>query len=57
MGTVTHLHRSRQMAAGQAALMRWYPSMSLRMVDAIRLRRPGYPLIICGQRKQGRAIA
>jgi hypothetical protein len=45
------------MAAGQAALMRWYPSMSLRMVDAIRLHRPGYPLIVCGQRKQGRAIA
>lgn len=57
MITVPQALPPRQMAAARAALMRWYPNMSLRMVDAIRLHRPGYPLVVSAQRQQGRALA
>lgn len=55
MPTVTQPPRSRQLAAAQCALMRWYPFMPLRLIDALRLHRPGYPLILGGLAKQGRA--
>lgn len=54
MTTLTQAPDARQMAAGRAALMRWYPTMPLRMVDALRLHRPGYPLIAGGKGGQGR---
>lgn len=54
MATLTHATDARQMAAGRAALLRWYPTMPLRLVDALRLHRPGYPLIAGGKRGQGR---
>jgi len=37
------------MAAARAALMRWYPTMPLRLIDALRLHRPGFPLIVGGK--------
>ena len=55
MPTVTHTKATRQLAAAQCALMRWYPAMPLRLIDAIRVHRPGYPLIAGGLAKQGRA--
>lgn len=54
MTTLTQAPDARQMAAGRAALMRWYPTMPLRMVDALRLHRPGFPLIAGGKSGQGR---
>lgn len=53
MNTVTDTFPPRQMAAARAALMRWYPSMPLRLIDAIRLHRPGYPLMLGGKARQG----
>lgn len=55
MPTLTQPSRRRQLAAAQCALMRWYPFMPLRLIDALRLHRPGYPLILGGLAKQGRA--
>lgn len=55
MPTVTQPCRRRQLAAAQCALLRWYPCMPLRLIDALRLHRPGYPLILGGLAKQGRA--
>jgi hypothetical protein len=54
MNTLPQAPDARQMAAGRAALLRWYPTMPLRMVDALRLHRPGYPLIAGGKDGQGR---
>lgn len=53
MNIVTQTLPPRQMAAARAALMRWYPTMSLRLIDALRLHRPGYPLMAGGKAKQG----
>jgi hypothetical protein len=55
MPNVSHKPPQRQLAAAQCALMRWYPAMPLRLIDAIRVHRPGYPLIAGGLAKQGRA--
>lgn len=55
MNTLPQALPPRQMAAARAALMRWYPRMPLRLVDAIRLHRPGYPLMSGGKGVQGRA--
>jgi hypothetical protein len=41
------------MAAARAAMLRWYPSMPLRMIDALRMHRPGYPLIAGGKAVRG----
>ncbi|MGN6234973.1 hypothetical protein [Dyella sp.] len=57
MNTVPQAIPPRQMAAAEAALLRWYPTMPLRLARAIRTRRPGYPLIVFAQRTQGRAQA
>lgn len=57
MSTLPQALPPRQMAAARAALMRWYPTMSLRLIDALRLHRPGYPLMAGGKAKQGRARA
>jgi hypothetical protein len=53
MTTLPQALPPRQMAAARAALMRWYPTMSLRLIDALRLHRPGYPLMVGGKAKQG----
>lgn len=55
MNTVTQTLPPRQMAAARAALMRWYPAMPLRLIDAMRMHRPGYPLMAGGKAVQGRA--
>lgn len=55
MSTIPHATTQRQLAAAQCALLRWYPRMPLRLIDALRLHRPGYPLIVGGLAKQGRA--
>lgn len=55
MSTVTQALPPRQMAAARAALMRWYPAMPLRLIDAMRMHRPGYPLMTGGKALQGRA--
>lgn len=55
MSTVTQPLPPRQMAAARAALMRWYPTMSLRMIDALRQVRPSFPLIAGGKDLTGRA--
>lgn len=57
MNTLPQPLPPRQMAAARAALMRWYPSMPLRLVDALRRARPGFPLIDGGKAMQGRAHA
>lgn len=49
MPTIPHTPSQRQLAAAQCALLRWYPRMPLRLIDAIRLHRPGYPLILGGR--------
>lgn len=54
MPTIPHTPSQRQLAAAQCALLRWYPRMPLRLIDAIRLHRPGYPLIIGGLARRGR---
>jgi hypothetical protein len=53
MTTLPQALPPRQMAAARAALMRWYPTMPLRLIDALRLHRPGYPLMAGGKAKQG----
>lgn len=55
MATVSQAHPQRQMAAAQCALLRWYPRMPLRLIDAIRLHRPGYPLIVGGLARRAHA--
>ncbi|WP_161596278.1 hypothetical protein [Rhodanobacter glycinis] len=55
MNIVTQALPPRQMAAARAALMRWYPAMPLRLIDAIRLHRPGYPLMAGDKAAQGPA--
>lgn len=55
MSTVTHVLPPRQLAAGEAAMMRWYPAMSLAFIQRWRLHRPGWPLIACGGRGRKRA--
>lgn len=57
MSTLAQSQCPRQMAAARAALLRWYPTMPLRMIDALRLHRPGYPLIAGGRSGQGRVRA
>lgn len=57
MNTLSDGLPPRQMAAAPAALLRWYPSMPLRLIDALRLNRPGYPLIAGGKAGQGRLQA
>jgi len=37
------------MPAGVAALMRWYPDVSLRLFERLRASQPGYPLIRGGR--------
>ena len=49
MPTLSQPLPPRQMAAARAALMRWYPTMPLRLIDALRLHRPGFPLIVGGK--------
>lgn len=53
MNSVTQALPPRQMAAARAAMLRWYPSMPLRMIDALRMHRPGYPLIAGGKAVRG----
>lgn len=48
MNNVTQALPTRQMAARDAAMMRWYPAMSLAFIHRLRLRRPGWPLIAGG---------
>lgn len=55
MNTVSQPVPPRQLCAAQCALMRWHPRMPLRLIDALRLRRPGFPLIVGGIARQGRA--
>lgn len=57
MPNVSQAKPQRQLAAAQCALLRWYPSIPLRLIDAIRLHRPGYPLIVGGLARQGRTPA
>lgn len=57
MSTVPQALPPRQMAAAEAALLRWYPTMPLRMARAIRMRRPGYPLLVFVQQQKGRVLA
>lgn len=57
MNTVTQSPAPRQMKAAVAALMLWYPNMSLRLIEAIRRGRPSYPLVNGGLAQQGRVHA
>lgn len=57
MSTVPQALPPRQMAAAEAALLRWCPTMPLRLARAIRTRRPGYPLLVFVQQPKGRALA
>lgn len=46
MQSVRHPNRKREaIRAADAALLRWYPGTSLRFIDAVRAKRPDYPLI------------
>lgn len=54
MNTVLHVVPPRQLRAAEAALLRWYPRAPLRLIDLLRLHRPGWPVIQGGK---GRALA
>lgn len=56
MNTVSQPLPVRHMRAADAALMRWYPSASLRLIQRVRMHLPHYPLI-AGGRRQGRVSA
>lgn len=42
---VRHTNRNASLRAAESALLRWYPTTTLRRIERARQMRPGYPLI------------